>query len=184
MTITAIETRYKGYRFRSRLEARWAVFFDALDISWEYEKEGYNLGNGLYYLPDFWLPEFHTWVEIKGCSPTKEELHKAGLLFDNDSWHPVVIFSGPPSVNVEGYGWWANECGPTCDYVCLRVCSQCGQIDWSWNDHKYSVCIEENDTFINIRKCECIKPTDDIERLNEACKAAKSARFEHGECPR
>ncbi len=30
--IKAIETRYKGYRFRSRLEARWAVFFDALSV--------------------------------------------------------------------------------------------------------------------------------------------------------
>lgn len=33
--IKPIETKYKGYRFRSRLEARWAVFFDALGISWE-----------------------------------------------------------------------------------------------------------------------------------------------------
>ena len=31
----AIETKYKGFRFRSRLEARWAVFFDALGIEWE-----------------------------------------------------------------------------------------------------------------------------------------------------
>lgn len=36
----AIQTRYKGYHFRSRLEARWAVFFDTLGILWEYEKEG------------------------------------------------------------------------------------------------------------------------------------------------
>jgi hypothetical protein len=28
MSAKAIETHYKGYRFRSRLEARWAVFFD------------------------------------------------------------------------------------------------------------------------------------------------------------
>lgn len=28
-TIKPIETRYKGCRFRSRPEARWAVFFDA-----------------------------------------------------------------------------------------------------------------------------------------------------------
>ncbi|MCB6994492.1 hypothetical protein LI177_13475 [bacterium 210820-DFI.6.37] len=27
--LKAIQTEYKGYRFRSRLEARWAVFFDA-----------------------------------------------------------------------------------------------------------------------------------------------------------
>ena len=32
MSIKAIETRYNGYRFRSRTEARWAVFFDAFGI--------------------------------------------------------------------------------------------------------------------------------------------------------
>jgi hypothetical protein len=26
-----------GYRFRSRLGARWAVFFETLDIKWHYE---------------------------------------------------------------------------------------------------------------------------------------------------
>lgn len=41
-TIKAKETRYNGYRFRSRLEARWAVFFDTLGIKYEYEKEGYD----------------------------------------------------------------------------------------------------------------------------------------------
>jgi hypothetical protein len=41
-----IETRYKGYRFRSRLEARWAVFFDAVGEGWEYEKEGYETEAG------------------------------------------------------------------------------------------------------------------------------------------
>ena len=35
--LKAIETEYKGYRFRSRLEARWAVFFDACGVKWEYE---------------------------------------------------------------------------------------------------------------------------------------------------
>jgi hypothetical protein len=39
----AIETAYNGYRFRSRLEARWAVFFDALGIRYQYEKEGFDL---------------------------------------------------------------------------------------------------------------------------------------------
>lgn len=37
--LTAIETEYGGYKFRSRLEARWAVFFDMLGIKWEYEEE-------------------------------------------------------------------------------------------------------------------------------------------------
>lgn len=64
--IKAIETRYAGCRFRSRLEARWAVFFDYLGISWRYEPEGFWLSNGVKYLPDFYLPELDTWVEVKG----------------------------------------------------------------------------------------------------------------------
>lgn len=51
--IKAIETVYNGYRFRSRLEARWAVFFDALGVKYEYEAEGFEIGNGLRHLPDF-----------------------------------------------------------------------------------------------------------------------------------
>ena len=39
MDIKPIETVYNGYRFRSRLEARWAVFFDAAGIEYEYEPE-------------------------------------------------------------------------------------------------------------------------------------------------
>lgn len=64
-SVRAITTRYKGYSFRSRLEARWAVFFDHLGIKWEYEPEGFELGNGLRYLPDFWLPDWQLWVEVK-----------------------------------------------------------------------------------------------------------------------
>lgn len=61
-----IETNYGGYRFRSRLEARWAVFFDAMGIEWEYEPQGYLLENGSTYLPDFYLPYFNVYAEVKG----------------------------------------------------------------------------------------------------------------------
>ena len=49
----AIQTEYKGYLFRFRLEARWAVFFDACGVEWEYEPEGIVLSDGTKYLPDF-----------------------------------------------------------------------------------------------------------------------------------
>lgn len=62
---TAIQTSYAGCRFRSRLEARWAVFFDHLGIGWEYEPQGYVLSDGSCYLPDFLL-DCGTWVEVKG----------------------------------------------------------------------------------------------------------------------
>jgi hypothetical protein len=64
--LKAIDTWWNGLWFRSRLEARWAVFFDYLDIKYEYEKEGYDLGDGIWYLPDFWLPDQECFVEIKG----------------------------------------------------------------------------------------------------------------------
>ena len=55
--IKAIETYYKGYRFRSRLEARWAVFFDAAGIKYEYEPEGFVMSDGTKYLPEVDFPE-------------------------------------------------------------------------------------------------------------------------------
>lgn len=68
----AIQTSYKGYLFRSRLEARWAVFFDTCGVDWEYEPEGYDLGDGVRYLPDFLLHGVDgrdggdIYVEVKG----------------------------------------------------------------------------------------------------------------------
>jgi hypothetical protein len=61
-----IETNYGGCRFRSRLEARWAVFFDAVGVKWEYEVEGYETPDGRY-LPDFRLRlhNRHVLFEIK-----------------------------------------------------------------------------------------------------------------------
>lgn len=64
MALKPIETVYDGYRFRSRLEARWAVFLNSLGVPYEYEKEGYDL-DGLWYLPDFWLPTLNCWIEVK-----------------------------------------------------------------------------------------------------------------------
>jgi len=74
-----IETKYNGNRFRSRLEARWAVFFNYLKVKYEYEYEGFEI-DGIRYLPDFWLPEQDSWLEIKGKEPTHDEKLKAMLL--------------------------------------------------------------------------------------------------------
>ena len=43
----AKETYYDGYRFRSRLEARWAVFFNNIGLEYEYEMEGFDMKNVL-----------------------------------------------------------------------------------------------------------------------------------------
>lgn len=95
----AIETAYKGCRFRSRLEARWAVFFEELVVPWEYEPEGFELDDiGTRYLPDFRIHPTHKeyyWVEIKPFAPSAEEKRKADILATQDA-HSVFIFSGDP----------------------------------------------------------------------------------------
>lgn len=64
--VAPIPTFYRGQKFRSRLEARFAVFFDCLRCEWTYEPEGFSLPSG-GYLPDFFLPHVGSgvWLEVK-----------------------------------------------------------------------------------------------------------------------
>ena len=98
MTIKAIETVYNGYRFRSRLEARWAVFFDALGIKYDYEPEGFDLGELGWYLPDFYLSGLKYYVEIKPGPLNDEEQAKLNALNDRapEGTYGAVAFSGTP----------------------------------------------------------------------------------------
>ena len=97
--VKAIETKYGGCRFRSRTEARWAVFFDALGLKWEYEKEGFELPSG-WYLPDFWIPEWRAWVEVKGKEPTHQEQAPAQELCE--ALHQrVMVVIGTPEAGAE-----------------------------------------------------------------------------------
>jgi hypothetical protein len=96
--IKAIETQYKGYRFRSRLEARWAVFFDALGTKWEYEPEGFKLSDGTRYLPDFWLPTFSggMWAEVKPDGDPFEKARKFVAEAKQNLW----MCEGTPAARV------------------------------------------------------------------------------------
>jgi len=61
--IASKPTKYNGYHFRSRLEARWAVFFDTMGIQYRYEYEDFILPSGARYLPDFYFPK----LGYNGC---------------------------------------------------------------------------------------------------------------------
>ena len=72
--LRAIPTYYDGHHFRSRLEARWALFFNFIGIPWEFEPQGFAVGDA-GFLPDFWLPSLRTWFEAKpdlGAIPDDE----------------------------------------------------------------------------------------------------------------
>jgi hypothetical protein len=80
--VLAHPTTHRGVRMRSQLEARWAGVLDAAGIAWEYEPHVVNLGSsrGRWiggYLPDFWLPEIRTWIEVKGPHMARIEKTRA-----------------------------------------------------------------------------------------------------------
>ena len=53
------------WRFKSSWELRFAQGIDRLDLTWSYEPCALLLSNGRTYLPDFWIVEWKTYVEIK-----------------------------------------------------------------------------------------------------------------------
>lgn len=137
----ALETKYRGIIFRSRIEARWAVFMDALDVKWDYEPEGYDL-DGLLYLPDFWLPDQQCFYEVKPHAPTNDEVLKAIRLAEFTK-HTVFIShegvtqpdygsgSDSPRAYFPGGGedtpyWWC-EC-PACGKIGLQYCGWSARI--------------------------------------------------------
>lgn len=99
-----IETEYAGVRFRSRLEARWAVFFDQLDVPWEYESESFRLRSGAY-MPDFRLGDFcggPVWFEVK--PPDAPADHRWFYLAEFTG-RPVYVARGMPKVIGDHIEW-------------------------------------------------------------------------------
>jgi len=185
--IKPIETFYNGYRFRSRLEARWAVFFDEIGAKYEYEPEGFCINENIYYLPDFLLiagknaggrtPE-RFYVEVKG-TPTEED----GIKCSSFSEHFPLLIVGDipfmhgdyyPSIfglfNIDDEGYRVGCIRDSFNYIdgdsypCLLCASKNGGIglygpDWCFTTDN---------------------PADDEKTFN-AYNKARQARFEHGE---
>lgn len=180
-----IETRYAGYRFRSRLEARWAVFFDALKIEYEYEPEGFKLSDGTCYLPDFWLPESRAFFEVKGVLSEKDA-HKIEQLMA-DSNCPVII--GYPNFEFEACDNWLEDCFTRASKAesLLNHCRSCGKIGFMGSNGSY-VCPCCGD-YDGDHLCDWIMRGDGLNNpftaleVEKAVKAARSARFDHGENP-
>lgn len=57
--------KYGCKNFRSGWEANFAKWCDGSGIEWKYESQRFELGNTAY-IPDFYLPEFDLYIEIKG----------------------------------------------------------------------------------------------------------------------
>ena len=93
--IYAKPTTYNGITFRSRLEARWAVYFDAIGITYEYEMERYDFTPDMSYLPDFYLREVNMWAEVKPVQLDGIELTKVEYLVLTTEI-PCLLLVGSP----------------------------------------------------------------------------------------
>jgi hypothetical protein len=102
--LEVLPTRYAGCHFRSRLEARWAVFMDALGVKWQYEPEGYKLPAGKY-LPDFFLPVLDCFFELKPTKPTQKETAKCAQLSEFTG-KTVFLMVGQPAVPNVTDNWY------------------------------------------------------------------------------
>lgn len=184
-----IQTRYSGHFFRSRCEARWAVFFDHLNLRWEYEVEGFELPDGTRYLPDFkiWTPQGSwRWVEIKPSNITAdpkfaafsdaltEQCQSARLVSGTPlQWltagHSICPRCGlpePASWSQDSYCWSCDmetPCGGD------HAPEHNGVLCTTWTPHKGSVVVHRPE----LRRF--------ADRVNAAAVKAQSARFEFGE---
>lgn len=56
---------YNGTKYRSKTEARWAIYFDRLGIRAVHEARTFDLSDHVLYTPDFYLVDLDVWVEVK-----------------------------------------------------------------------------------------------------------------------
>lgn len=169
----AIETRYKGYRFRSRLEARWAVFFDALGLRWEYEPEGFDLGFGDLYLPDFKVNGM--WFEVKPEGASEVDMRKARTLCAQGGG-AVCIAEGAPAARAYRYFEKDEPDAPHVREDALIFMPK----GWKYYPWYYAWGSFDRTTPPEELAREFVSWVDG---LGAAIAVARGARFEHGERP-
>ena len=173
-TIKPIETKYNGFRFRSRLEARWAIFFDMIGLKYEYEVEGFEM-NGIRYLPDFYIPSLDRWFEIKAKPLSEYEMKKCEEFCfnkDNENIKFSVLVGSPEAVKIDAVAG-------IMEYV------------WEWPSEKYSDNVRflapeelsEKEYYSRFMRGLWVVPDVTEEELATAAVAAREARFEFGERP-
>ena len=156
-----IPTTYHGYRFRSRLEARWAVYFDVLGARWEYEKEGFNV-NGTWYLPDFYLVDLECFVEVKPHALTPHEFTLAVacrcLVLDGLPENRFYFYAGHP----------CYDACPIDPYACYLAGEDYGRVHLPHSFHRRRLWYAFGEGI-------------EVYGPDSAVDAARGARFEHGE---
>lgn len=170
--IRVIETVYEGFKFRSRAEARWAVFLRALNVPFQYEAEGFDC-DGTWYLPDFWVPTWQAFIEIKNNPTNMRDGFDLCDRLARLSNKTVLLINGiPPDYTM--IAWDTDG-----EYAPARF-SQCRKCR--------AIYVEEygGDNAYALQRCDLSCTNSDKwpapgAHLIAALRAAQQARFEYGE---
>lgn len=192
MDIKSIATVYDGNHFRSRLEARWAIVFNELNIQYEYEKTLYKLNQGtIWYLPDFWLPELECFFEVKGKQPTLDECNKAHYLA-REEYKNVYIAIGNirvPNADAEGslayidkkdheYYRTDDKTIYCCEHNLYDFSAPPISYKWKFITHAFKQCARCNKSFIFNYKCNCTnKYSNGGWEYVSICRAFEKAKY-------
>ena len=143
--IKPIETEYKSVKFRSKLEAMYAKWFDDHEIKWIYEPYIIEYSEGSY-LPDFYLLELKLYFEVKGEGVSGEEkaIQAISELPNKEytHYHPFELIVGR-GFNLIGY---FDD-----DQPVLSKCSDCNKYYFRCESGSWecSYCGRSGDDFID-----------------------------------
>jgi hypothetical protein len=156
------------------------VAFDKALIKYVYEPEGFDLAEYGYYLPDFYLPQVDMYAEVKGKHFTIEELEKAQALAIQ-SGKTVLLLAGQPSRK----SYWAVTPTKREGWDCQIEDKIFFAMDYEIYKSQYWL---SEGRFFENSGCGADSfphPHSPGYEDDDACEpvwAARSARFEHGEC--
>lgn len=181
------KTKYGDIIFASRLEARWAVFFDCLGIQYEYEPFYSEVETGcrvMYYKPDFYLKKLNKFIEVKPSKPYEKENVKAAAWAKHINEIIILFNLNPPTLELENgwlfffpeiskipelrEGFWWGEC-PKCGCIDIDEYAQitsCGCYDLDYY----------NKLYFNNEIGHCREKTP---RLLQAYTTAKNFKFDN-----
>ena len=174
-----IPTWHGGILYRSRLEARYAFFFDRLSIKFEYETQGFET-DGERYLPDFvifaalgtiWAEVKPTWdndpngvAKFKRFAAQRRQPTRAALLVGPPAVEGNnLVIGGDEEAEDPVKGPWED------DRQQWRPCPDGHHFDLSWPGLFRARFAEDG--------CPPVPGNGAEDRLAKASDAARSARF-------
>ena len=168
------EINFDGYRFRSKIEAKWYVFFKTLGLDVHYEPETISLelldGKLTNYLVDYYLPDLDAYIEIKlDKNPTVEESMKCFLLSQQTGKDVFLFYETIGKKNTNGYKY----CGDSGAFVPQQMWTQCPKCSTFGITYR---------GFVAELSCGCCREMGDLTNsesfaIQEAVKAVRGERF-------